>query len=83
MVRGKEFTGNPGGGTGGKAPPLTAAALVQDGYDVDAISQTLKTGWTPNAGRVGNEMGLVISDETSQWTEADRRAVATYLFNAR
>ena len=80
VVHGQEFTGNPGG-TGGKAPPLTPLALVQDGYDVDTLAQTLKTGLTPNAGRVGKEMKLVITDETSQWTEADRQAVATYLLN--
>jgi len=33
----------------------------------------------PNAGQVGDEMALVITDETSLWTDADREAVAAYL----
>ena len=79
VERGKEFTGNPVGGTGGKAPSLTTAALIQDGYDLAGLAQTLKTGKTPNAGQVGDEMALVITDETSLWTDADREAVAAYL----
>jgi len=77
--RGRELTGNPAGGTGGKAPALTPAALAQDGYDLASLAETLKTGRTPNAGQVGNEMSLVISDETSRWIDADREAVAAYL----
>lgn len=78
---GRQFTGNPRGGPGGKAPPLTAPALLQDGYTRDSLAQTLKTGGTPNAGKVGHEMGPVISDETSHWTDDDRKAVADYLLN--
>ncbi|MGV8956078.1 MAG: c-type cytochrome [Cypionkella sp.] len=81
VKRGEAFTGNSAGGTGGKAPPLTPLALVQDGFDVDTLAETLRTRVTPNAGRVGDEMALVIDDETSSWTEADRRAVATYLLD--
>lgn len=78
---GAQFTGNLNGGPGGKAPPLTVTALVQDGYTKDSLAQTLKTGVTPSAGKVGLEMGKVISDETSQWTDQDRKAVAEYLLN--
>lgn len=79
VVDGKHFTGNAAGGTGGKTPPLTALALLQDGYTIDGLAQTLKTGVTPNAGKVGAEMGPVIRDETSHWTDADLKAMATYL----
>ena len=68
VVQGAHFTGNPVSGPGGKAPPLTPAALLQDGYTRDGLAQTLKTGITPNAGKVGNEMGLVVTDETSHCT---------------
>jgi len=71
VVAGKHFFGKSAGGTGGKAPPLTAPALLQNGYTVDGLAQTLKTGVTPNAGKVGNEMGPVIRDETSHWTDDD------------
>lgn len=81
VVRGRHFAGNPVKGPGGKAPPLTQAALVQDGYTRDGLAQTLKTGVTPNAGKVGKEMGLVVTDETSHWTDDDLKAVADYLLN--
>jgi len=79
VIDGEHFAGNPAGGTGGKTPALTASALLQDGYTVDGLAQTLKTGITPNAGKVGAEMGPVIRDETSHWTDADLKAMATYL----
>ena len=78
---GRHYAGNAGTGPGGKAPPLTKLALAQDGYTVASLAETLSTGITPNAGKVGDEMGLVISDETSHWTDADRRAVAIYLLD--
>ncbi|RUX76893.1 c-type cytochrome [Mesorhizobium sp. M7A.F.Ca.US.006.04.2.1] len=83
VVQGKRFTGNPFEGPGGKAPPLTPAALLQGGYTRDGLAQTLKTGVTPNAGKVGKEMGLVVTDETSHWTDDDRNAVADYLLNLK
>ena len=72
------LTGSPGG-TGGKAPPLTRAALLAEGYDVDSLAQTLADGFTPGFDVLGAAMGEVISDGTSQWTDADRQAVAEYL----
>lgn len=83
VVDGKHFAGNPTGGTGGKAPPLTPLALIQDGYTEDSLAKTLKTGITPNAGKVGAEMGPVIRDETSHWTDDDLKAVAIYLLAGR
>jgi mono/diheme cytochrome c family protein len=81
VKNGEQYAGNPGGGPGGKAPPLTVTALLQAGYSRDTLAETLKTGVTPNAGKVGKEMGLVISDETSRWTDDDRKAIAQYLLN--
>lgn len=81
VEHGRAFTGNPSGGTGGKAPPLTPLSLAQNGFDVDTLALTLKSGLTPNAGRVGKEMGQVIADETSRWTADDRRAIAAYLLD--
>ncbi len=72
------LTGSPGG-TGGKAPPLTRASLIEAGYDVDSLAQTLVDGFTPGFDLLGAAMGEVIADGTSQWTDADRRAVAEYL----
>lgn len=76
----KAFTGSPGG-TGGKAPALTKAALEEAGYDVETLVQTLKDGFTPGFDVLGGPMGEVIADSTSHWTDEDLTAVATYLLD--
>jgi hypothetical protein len=55
--------------------------LLRDGYSKETLAETLKTGITPDAGKVGHEMWPVIADGTSHWTDEDRKAVATYLLN--
>jgi mono/diheme cytochrome c family protein len=79
LEAGKEMTGNPAGGTGGRAPALTADALAAEGYDETALVEALKTGFTPNFDVLGGAMGEVISDETSVWSDEDLAAVAAYL----
>jgi mono/diheme cytochrome c family protein len=74
----KALTGSPGG-PGGKAPAITRESLIEDGYDVATLTQTLMDGFTPNFDVLGGPMGEVIKDGTSQWTEADRAAIAEYL----
>lgn len=74
----KALTGSPGG-TGGRAPDITAVALVEAGYDVPTLVQTLKDGFTPGFDVLGGPMGEVISDSTAHWTDADLTALATYL----
>jgi len=76
---GKHFTGNPFGGTGGKAPAITTMALVSDGYTGASLVNLLRTGVTPSAGTVGNDMGTVVTDETSHWSDSDLSALSTYL----
>lgn len=75
---GKAFTGSPGG-TGGKAPAITRDALLAEGYDAALLAQTLMDGFTPGFDVLGGPMGEVIKDSTSQWTEADRAAIAEFL----
>lgn len=75
---GEAFTGSPGG-TGGRAPAITAEALVADGYDQATLVQTLKDGFTPNFDVLGGSMGEVIKDSTSLWTDEDLNALAEYL----
>lgn len=79
---GSELTGNPAGGPGGRAPALTAAALLADGYDAASLASVLADGFTPGFDVLGGAMGEVIADGTSHWTEADRAAVAAYLLGA-
>lgn len=74
----KALTGSPGG-TGGRAPALTREALLAEGYDAATLSQTLMDGFTPGFDVLGGAMGEVITDGTSQWTDADRAAIAEYL----
>lgn len=74
----KALTGSPGG-TGGRAPDITAAALVAADYDVPTLVQTLKDGFTPGFDVLGGAMGEVIADSTSHWTDEDLTALATYL----
>ncbi|WP_375452569.1 c-type cytochrome [uncultured Devosia sp.] len=76
----KAFTGSPGG-TGGKAPAITRDALLEDGYDAATLAQTLMDGFTPGFDVLGGSMGEVIADGTSQWTDADRAAIAEYLLD--
>ncbi len=76
---GKELSGNPGGGVGGKAPSLLATRLADRGYDVASLASALSDGFTPDFNVLGSAMGEVIADGTSHWTDADREAVASYL----
>ena len=75
---GQAFTGSPGG-TGGRAPAITRQALLDDGYDQATLVQTLKDGFTPNFDVLGGQMGEVIKDSTSLWTDEDLNALAEYL----
>lgn len=72
------FTGSPGG-PGGRAPAITAEALVAEGYDVDTLVGTLRDGFTPGFDVLGGPMGEVIADGTSHWSDEDLTALATYL----
>lgn len=76
----KALTGSPGG-TGGRAPAITAASLKEDGYDVPTLVQTLKDGFTPGFDVLGGAMAEVITDSTSHWTDEDLTALATYLLS--
>jgi mono/diheme cytochrome c family protein len=77
---GREFTGNPAGGPGGRTPPITREALQTEGYDQSLLVEALKTGFTPNFDVLGGAMGEIIADGTSHWTDADLEAVTAYLF---
>ncbi|MEP7240834.1 MAG: cytochrome c [Devosia sp.] len=80
IAPGTELTGNPDkSGPGGKTPSLIAADLAKHEYDADSLAQTLSDGFTPGFDTLGGPMGEVVADETSQWTDEDRAAVALYL----
>jgi mono/diheme cytochrome c family protein len=81
LEAGRELSGNAGGGPGGKAPSILKADLEKHDYDKDALIQTLTDGFTPGFDNLGGAMGEVVADETSQWTDEDRAAVAEYLMS--
>lgn len=74
----RALTGSPGG-TGGRAPAITRAALLEEGYDVPTLVQTLRDGFTPGFDVLGGPMGEVIADSTSHMTEEDLTALAEFL----
>ena len=78
---GRELAGNPGGGPGGKAPSILKADLEKHDYTEDALARVLTENLTPGFDSLIGAMVEVIADETSHWTEADKRAVATYLLS--
>jgi len=80
---GKQLSGNPGDGPGGKAPSLLKADLAKHQYDVESLASALADGFTPELDSLGHAMGEVIEDETSQWTDDDRMAVANYLLDGK
>jgi mono/diheme cytochrome c family protein len=75
------FMGSAGGTPGGRVPAITKASLVEEGYDIPGLVDTLKTGFTPGFDILGEAMGEVIADSTSMWTDEDVEAVAAYLLN--
>jgi mono/diheme cytochrome c family protein len=75
---GREFTGNPAGGPGGRTPAITREALVSEGYDTALFIDALKSGFTPNFDVLGGAMAEVVRDSTSQWDDEDLEALATY-----
>lgn len=81
LEKGKELTGNPAGGVGGKTPSLKADVLTKEGYDATSLASVLKDGFTPDFDVLGGAMGEVITDGSSHWTDEDRAAVAAYLLN--
>jgi mono/diheme cytochrome c family protein len=80
---GRQLTGNPAGGFGGKTPALTYENLTRMQYAPASLELVLKDGTTSGADTVLGAMADVVKDETSQWTDADREAVATYLLGSR
>ena len=81
LEAGRELSGNPGGGPGGKAPSILKGDLEKHQYTADALVQVLTQNLTPGFDSLVGAMSEVIADETSHWTDADKRAVAVYLLS--
>jgi mono/diheme cytochrome c family protein len=76
IVQGLRFTGGPSPDGQGGVPNITQFKLKD--WSISDIAGTLENGMTPDADSVGGSMVEVVRN-TSQLTEADRKAIATYI----
>lgn len=75
----QELAGNPEGPEGGKVPNLTPGPGGLGEWSESDIRYALRTGITPDGDFLGDSMGEVITNSTSQLTEDDLAAIAKYL----
>ncbi|MBD8892533.1 c-type cytochrome [Roseibium litorale] len=64
---------------GGKAPPVTRAALLERGWTVNTLKYALQSGIMQDGDVFGGSMAEVVRDGTAFLTDEDRAAMATYL----
>jgi mono/diheme cytochrome c family protein len=76
IEKGLRFTGGPAPDGQGGVPNITQFKLKD--WTVADIADTLDTGMTPDADRVGGSMVDVVRN-TSQLSKADREAMAVYI----
>ncbi len=76
-----KFKGNDDLPGGDKAPPIDRRALRDRGWDVDSLAFALRTGITHEGDAFSGAMGEAVLYGTAFLTEADRRAMATYLMD--
>jgi len=76
VIAGLRFTGGPSPDGNGGVPNITQYKL-KDWSEAD-IAETLTTGMTADADRVGGNMVEVVRN-TSQLSDADRMAIAAYI----
>ncbi len=77
----EHFKGNPNLPGGDKAPAIDFETLRMRGWNVDNLAYALGTGVMPDGDAFGGSMGEVVLYGTAFLTEADRRAMATYLMD--
>lgn len=66
---------------GGKSPPITTAALTENGWTVSDLSYALKTGILPDGDVFGGTMAEVVRDGTGFLTDEDLTAISIYLLD--
>ncbi len=66
---------------GSKAPAITTAALMGEGWDVDSLAYALETGIIPTGDTFGGSMSEVVQMGTRFLTAEDRNAMAIYLMD--
>lgn len=75
----RELAGTPKEALGGGAPAINGPGLKD--WSLEELEFFLDFGMAPNGDFAGSGMGAVISDNTSQLTAEDRRAIARFLLS--
>jgi mono/diheme cytochrome c family protein len=75
----RPLSGNPNGPEGEKVPDITQGPGGIADWSIEDIVGALEIGLLPDGDFVGGAMTDVVEGNTSQLTEADRMAIATYL----
>ncbi|EKV26083.1 Putative diheme cytochrome c-553 [Caenispirillum salinarum AK4] len=75
--------GGSDGPGGAKVPAITPQALKKAGWAHEDLVTALRTGLTPEGDSLGSGMGEVVRDGTAWLTDADLKAIATYLLEPR
>ncbi len=83
LIESRHFAGSDDLPGGERAPAILPAALAEEGWDVDAITDALASGMMPDGDTFGGAMAEVVAGGTTFLTEEDRRAIATYLMEGR
>lgn len=66
---------------GGKAPDITATALLKNGWTEDDLAYALQTGLLPNGDAFGGEMAEVVLEGTGFLTWDDLIVISTFLLD--
>ncbi|WP_300514206.1 cytochrome c [Aliiroseovarius sp.] len=77
----EHFKGSASLPGGGKAPGIDYDTLQMRGWTVESLAYALRTGIKPDGDAFGESMGKVVMYGTSFLSDADRRAMATYLMD--
>ncbi len=75
------FAGNDNLPGGKSVPSIRAADLLGRGWTIANLAYALQLGLLPNGDAFGGSMAEVVVEGTSFLTDADRKAIATYLLD--
>mgnify|MGYP005821160487 CR=1 FL=1 len=76
-----ELSGDPSMQGGGVSPPITAGALMERGYTLENLVQSLRTGVAPDGDVFGGSMAEVVHGSTNYLLEQHLVDMASYLLD--
>jgi len=80
---GPPLAGNTNGPGGAKVPSLRGLAVAGQPWTFDQIVLSLRVGMKPNGDFLGDIMAEVVEHSTSDLSDADRAAMATYMMSLK